>query len=339
MPALLESAIARRLFSVQSSSFVATVLGLSLILCGRPASAYGQTTPVSTELKTVSPPSAGGSALPPHQATHADTGVPSSTDAAARTAPKGVNQGILVSGYWKIDVRNPDGSLAKHVEFENSLTDAGTLRWLPMALFGDTKYETVAGVDSPAIGINTEGTTVPLTYQGSAPIYFPELAVESASGPCAEKGCFLSVTNSAADNNCRVALFPGTCFNGLSVIVPSSKLNTTDSSATALQGSILSFGGGTIFAVQTFLTYCAQTITCDVPSGNTVGSQVIQANTVAFTGYTLPTPVQVAAGQSVNISVTISFGSGSPASASTTAVPVHRATPLVASTSSTVSRP
>jgi hypothetical protein len=33
----------------------------------------------------------------------------------------GAYEGIRISGYWKIDVHNRDGSLARHVEFENSL--------------------------------------------------------------------------------------------------------------------------------------------------------------------------------------------------------------------------
>jgi len=36
--------------------------------------------------------------------------------------PNGATQGIKVHGHWVIDVKNPDGSLAAHREFENSLT-------------------------------------------------------------------------------------------------------------------------------------------------------------------------------------------------------------------------
>jgi len=38
--------------------------------------------------------------------------------------PNGANQGIKVHGHWVIDVKNPDGTLATHREFENSLTGA-----------------------------------------------------------------------------------------------------------------------------------------------------------------------------------------------------------------------
>jgi hypothetical protein len=328
MLALFESAFARRWFSVLSSSFAATALGLSLILGGQPSSAYGQTEPDSTKVKSTLLQSAGGSALPPHQAAHADTGVQSSTDAAARTASKGVNQGILVSGYWKIDVRNPDGSLAKHVEFENALTSDAINYWLPWALLGQGPQPGIAGhiagVDQPAVGINTPS---PIPFYGYNMPNFN-------AGPCGGFGCLLAVKGSAADNNCQNVYGIGSsyCLETLAVF------QQQQSAVTVLQGSFVS-SGGTITDVETYITFCADSASCDVPSGSTVGSNFIHANVDDFTSYTLPTPVQVAAGQSVNISVTISFGSGSAASASTAAVPVHRATPLVANPASAVSKP
>jgi hypothetical protein len=57
---------------------------------------------------------------------------PKPPEAAARTAAPappatspsrgGLKTGVKVHGYWKIDVRNPEGKLASHTEFENSLT-------------------------------------------------------------------------------------------------------------------------------------------------------------------------------------------------------------------------
>jgi hypothetical protein len=37
------------------------------------------------------------------------------------------HQGITVHGHWIIDVRNPDGTLAEHRDFENSLVGANTM--------------------------------------------------------------------------------------------------------------------------------------------------------------------------------------------------------------------
>ena len=49
--------------------------------------------------------------------------VKSSTAAApaAQAPAKGAHEAIGVHGHWTIEVKNPDGTLAKHVEFENGL--------------------------------------------------------------------------------------------------------------------------------------------------------------------------------------------------------------------------
>ena len=51
---------------------------------------------------------------------------PGQVEAMAISAPQvpvtgGLGQGIQVHGWWSIDVRNQDGSLGSHTEFENSL--------------------------------------------------------------------------------------------------------------------------------------------------------------------------------------------------------------------------
>src|SRR2546428_3795116 len=46
--------------------------------------------------------------------------------ASARAESKGGQvEGIKVHGHWTIDVRNPDGKLVMHREFENALTAHG----------------------------------------------------------------------------------------------------------------------------------------------------------------------------------------------------------------------
>ena len=53
----------------------------------------------------------------------------SQVKAAAQTEEKlyakGQREGITVHGHWTIDVKNPDGSLVSHRDFENSLTSGG----------------------------------------------------------------------------------------------------------------------------------------------------------------------------------------------------------------------
>src|SRR2546423_15522419 len=38
---------------------------------------------------------------------------------------RGQQEGIKVHGHWTIEVRNPDGTLVTHREFENALTSLG----------------------------------------------------------------------------------------------------------------------------------------------------------------------------------------------------------------------
>ncbi|MGA7855707.1 MAG: hypothetical protein WCA15_20475 [Candidatus Acidiferrales bacterium] len=67
-------------------------------------------------------------------AKHAAPARTSAEAPAKATAPtKGMNSGIKVHGHWTIDVLNHDGTLAKHVEFENGLTLVGA-EALPLIL-------------------------------------------------------------------------------------------------------------------------------------------------------------------------------------------------------------
>lgn len=44
-----------------------------------------------------------------------------SSVAGKKSSARGAHEGITVHGHWTIEVRNPDGSVVRHVEFENSL--------------------------------------------------------------------------------------------------------------------------------------------------------------------------------------------------------------------------
>jgi hypothetical protein len=65
---------------------------------------------------------------------------PRVADAKAAKAPRGTGEGIQIHGWWNIEVRNHDGSVAKHVEFENALVQAG-----PSLLSGLLSGNLVAG--------------------------------------------------------------------------------------------------------------------------------------------------------------------------------------------------
>jgi hypothetical protein len=79
------------------------LLAVSLICAGV---GRAQSSPASTSAPAMTPAATSGRA-------------PAST--AATTPSKGSHEGINVHGYWTIDIRNPDGKLARHMEFENQL--------------------------------------------------------------------------------------------------------------------------------------------------------------------------------------------------------------------------
>jgi hypothetical protein len=64
-------------------------------------------------------------------ASSANTAQPAAATAQkpAPTAPGagGIHDGIVVHGQWSIDVKNPDGTLVAHREFENSLASGGSM--------------------------------------------------------------------------------------------------------------------------------------------------------------------------------------------------------------------
>lgn len=81
-----------------------------------------------------------------------------SPSAEARKTPRGTGEGIQMRGWWTIEIRNRDGSVATHVEFENSLQLNG-----PAILAGLLSGNLVAG----SWGIDAYGSPSPCSTSGS----------------------------------------------------------------------------------------------------------------------------------------------------------------------------
>ena len=62
----------------------------------------------------------------PQSAAEARNGEEESIQAEEKPSGDSSREGIKVHGHWTIDVRNPDGTLVTHREFENSLVQAGS---------------------------------------------------------------------------------------------------------------------------------------------------------------------------------------------------------------------
>ncbi len=219
---------------------------------------------------------------------------------AAKSAPKGLHEGITIHGHWVIEVKNPDGSVARHVEFENSL-DPGI--YLPQGFpyAGGTLANAVTVPGGAALlaallsGQAAEGANSwEIALVGS-----PALS-GAGNAPCQFGGNGVPVLNSCF-------IFQGSSFactaGGGSTAGIGCNLSATPS-ATGIQlsGSVTAGVAGSISEVATFVgNACANISSCFLPSS----AQGVDSFTSAtnFPGV----PVSVNAGQSIAVTVQISF--------------------------------
>lgn len=194
----------------------------------------------------------------------------------------GLNQGIKMHGHWVIDVKNPDGTLAQHQEFENSVQYDGQ-QLLTALLSG---YGVMGGWE----------------------IYFT--AQSGGTSPCtAATYPFCVIVESTTAQPGLFACGIYTCVPGLTVtptfgVGPSVKL----------AGAITAPGAGTIGLVATGFAACNNVNGDSLGTPSTLAtsspSSCVKATTEAFGGTgtsTSITPISVAAGQIIQVTVTLTF--------------------------------
>jgi hypothetical protein len=202
-------------------------------------------------------------------------------------AAKGTHEGIKVHGHWTIEVKNPDGKLVTHREFENSLTTSGGP--LLSALLGRT--------------VTTGSWGVYLT--DSQQDYFI-LVVEPNSYLSAHCTVFapsgVEVGSSCSANLALAAPQPTSPGSSVLTQIPI----TFTGSATVPSGFPASIG-----YVETVNYFCFDTTTPITPQSCDSFTGTLPS--VALTTRTLdgqngdPAAVPVSAGQSVSVTVVISF--------------------------------
>ena len=193
------------------------------------------------------------------------------------------NEGIKVHGHWSIDVKNPDGTLAKHVEFENSLVSPGQGDQLLAGLLG--------------------GFSVP----GDWAIQLASPSICSKTGTCfilPNLNGFFGTTSCNSANGCAT---------GLTLAYVAS--TTTTGAAFKMSGTLTASGTGNITSVATVFSTCMEDL--NYSSATTFSpSKCITSETTGlppagtsntFTATTLTTPLGVVPGQIIQITVTISF--------------------------------
>jgi hypothetical protein len=243
--------------------------------------------------------------------TQAATPKPAAAPAASagRSAPKGEQEGIKVHGHWIVEVRNPDGKVASHTEFENSylIGDEG----LPVFLSRTRtlgEWGIVLGNSSPSLSPCTAALATPFTGTTNSVINAP-LCVISESGPAIEGENLNGLALCTPAN--------GSCSQNLTV-----GLNTTGAlPAVGLSGSLLATNPGTINQVETIVSACGTALSSTACATETAQDS---PNDVVFVFTTATLPAQGSgtcggatqpscavnvstAGQTIAVTVTISF--------------------------------
>jgi hypothetical protein len=271
---ILNSVLLSRLNRLVTGALIAALgLGLSLTCAGQATTPAGLPPGAPAGVGNVA--GVPGSA-PVRQLAGASAATGSKEEGGQKDV-SGLNQGIKLHGHWVIDIKNPDGTLAQHHEFENSLQSDG--QQLLTALFSG------------------------YAVMGQWEIFFT--APTGQTSPCtAATYPFCVIVQSTTAQPGSVACSYYTCVPGLTV-TPTFGV----SPSVVLAGSITAPGAGVIGAVYTGYNACGNS-----GAGATYGTQTPAACQTATSGAYGGTatgasisPISVAAGQIIQVTVTFSF--------------------------------
>jgi hypothetical protein len=244
---------------------------------------------------------------------------------AAVTPPKpahaepgagGVHDGIVVHGLWSIDVRNPDGTVAAHRDFENSLFSTGgtTLEGFLIGVgvpggwdLSVCDLETVNGVQvsGPCGGLDTPG--ILLVEPGGAQAN-PTTGGLNANGCTAVNGCYAVLSAPTEDAAGGVTL------TGTVTLPQSSAAYTFNQvqSALYLCLTVIPATATTPEAAQNPNSTLTPSACFDLPPGQTtVAAGTNVAIPQVLTIAAIQPSVTVNPGQSITVTFNLSFTSAS----------------------------
>jgi hypothetical protein len=201
-----------------------------------------------------------------------------------RSSAGRASEGVTVHGYWKIDVRNPDGSLVSHTEFENALTTDGSLALVRLMHGTSAVNFMYIRLDGP--DVNSSVCTWPLL---TIMVPYPCVIVPPGSPSW---DLHQSSTNT----------FPNL----------TSAVQSSPSGALVLSGAITAAASSTINTVSTALAQGCPALGAEVPcdfSADLVASlsTLTQFSLAPDQSHPTSHPIAVAAGQVIQVSVTLSF--------------------------------
>jgi len=220
-----------------------------------------------------------------HIATGSSASAPAANERSAQKGSAGLNQGIKMHGHWIIDIKNADGSLAHHHEFENSIQYDG---------------------QNYLIGL--------MSGYGAAglwEIYFSSVGAMASTSPCntATYPYCAIVASTTAQPGLFICNGLYTCATGLT-ITPTFGVGPT----LTLAGSIVATQAGSIGFVGTGMSACG-----GAAEGNGFPASIstvtpaacYTSTTTSFSGTatstTLASPIPVASGQIIQVTVVLSL--------------------------------
>ncbi len=274
-----KSAFLCRQLSLSTAALVAVLgLGFSLTAAGQSAAPAGALAGGPGGMRVV------GTSAPSRQPA-APIATAAAKEEAAQKPSTGMNQGLKMHGHWTIDIKDPDGTLRQHHEFDNSIQYDG---------------------QNYLVGLMSG-------YGAAGPweIYFSSVGAVAGTSPC----------NTAAYPYCAIVYStttqPGafvcgglyTCATGLT-ITPTFGVGPT----LTLAGSIAATQAGSIGFVGTGMNACggaAGTNGYPTAISTITPTQCYASTTSSFggtaTSTTLGAPISVAAGQIMQVKVVLSF--------------------------------
>ncbi len=211
---------------------------------------------------------------------------------------KGQHEGITVHGHWTIEVRNPDGKVAVHREFENSLMQigGGTLGFIlaRYATFGSWEIFLCDSSDTVNLPVYGCGSNL------SSPTKLR--LVESGSGPAgtcsSTSGCYSTLSAPSLDlsSHAGAVTLTGTIANA-----PALTINAVMSlvSACYTNSAETVFVSPSTFSPAACLAAPYTSGDC-CSAGDHAVPEVLTASAVS-------PDVKVVAGQAVSVTVVISF--------------------------------
>ncbi len=225
-------------------------------------------------------------------ATEADMKLPAALQPGAgvqtgdvKKDPATMNLGLKMHGHWVIDVKNPDGTLVQHRDFQNALS--GGAQGILIGL--------LAGYYTPSD-------------------YMIVLGPSSGAGPCVATFQFCGIAKSLSSVTAQAYCGAYYCGVGLNTAY-NFGTNFGGPYSMVLSGSITSNQTGAVGTVYTIYGMCGsspQNPLTNPTTPLTVSTATCQATPSStwvgpLSGTSLGTPISVVSGQIIQVTVTITF--------------------------------